>query len=251
MIDEQRKTVRSVVAPLLSEPRIASAMTSQLLVGDVLTVLDGRGDWLEVRCADGYSGWIHIGYVMATTGTEDTWRVSLGCRVRDLVGTTRELPLGARLAPDTELLSGTAIDAEGRALQFPTTATAVAQSAERLFVGASYLWGGVTPWGCDCSGFVQRVMWLHGVQLPRDAWQQALTGERVATYATDTHTPGDLLFFSDRDDRKITHVGMALGAQRMVHCALMRGGTAVEQLDANDPYVARLRAQCIEVRRML
>ncbi|MCC6242382.1 MAG: C40 family peptidase [Gemmatimonadaceae bacterium] len=251
MINEQRKTVRSVLAPLCAEPRISSAMTSQLLIGDVVAVVDGRGDWLEVRCADGYTGWVHVGYLTASTGTEDKWRVSLGCRVRDLVGTTRELPLGARLAPDTEVLSGVAVDADARVLQFPPTPAAVAASAERLFVGASYLWGGVTPWGCDCSGFVQRVLWLHGVQLPRDAWQQALVGTRVATYASDTHAPGDLLFFSDRDDRKITHVGLALDAQRMVHCSLTRGGIAVEQLDSSDPYVVRLRAQCIEVRRVL
>jgi hypothetical protein len=37
----------------------------------------------------------------------------------------------------------------------------------------------------------------------------------------------------------------------MVHSALLRGGTAVERLDATDAYVARLRAQCTGVHRAL
>jgi hypothetical protein len=251
MTDAQQKTVRSAIAPLLGDARISSPLTSQLLAGDVLTVMDGRGDWLQVRGADGYEGWTHAGYVMPSTGTEETWRLSLGCQVRDVLGVRRQLPLGARISPGADIVSGAALDVAERATQFPLDPAAIARSAETLFAGASYLWGGVTPWGSDCSGFVQRIYALHGLQLPRDAWQQALLGTRVATDATSDAAPGDLLFFSDRDDARVTHVGLALGAHRMVHCALMRGGIAIEHLHSGDPYVARLRSQCTDVRRLL
>lgn len=99
---------------------------------------------------------------------------------------------------------------------------AIAASAAALFSGASYLWGGVTPWGVDCSGLMQRIALLHGVTLPRDAWQQALATDAVTEDAAAAHAPSDLLFFSDRDDRRVTHVGMALGDGRMVHSALTR-----------------------------
>jgi cell wall-associated NlpC family hydrolase len=119
----------------------------------------------------------------------------------------------------------------------------VAASAVPLFAGASYLWGGVTPWGADCSGFVQTLFRLHGVELPRDAWQQALAGAPAPAAVADL-APADLLFFSDRDDSRVTHVGVALGGSRMAHVSLGRGGFAVERLDdASDPYVARLREQ--------
>jgi cell wall-associated NlpC family hydrolase len=92
---------------------------------------------------------------------------------------------------------------------------------------------------------------LHGVQLRRDAWQQAEQG-----------TPGesdpllakaaDLLFFSDRIDERITHVAIALGARSLVHLALGRGGYAVERLDdASDPYVAKLLDRFVTARRVL
>lgn len=250
-VNVQQKTVRSAIAPLLSDARISSSLTSQLVAGDIVTVMDGRGDWLQVRGADGYEGWTHAGYLMPSSGGEAHGRLSLGCVVRDVMGTTRALPLGARVPNGTDVVSGDAVDADARTTKFPLNVDAIARSAETLFAGASYLWGGVTPWGCDCSGFVQRIFALHGLQLPRDAWQQALLGEAVSEDAADEHVPADLLFFSDRDDRRITHVGIALAGHRMVHSALMRGGVAIEQLQSGDPYVARLRAQCVGVRRLL
>lgn len=247
----QQKAVRSAIAPLLSDARISSSLTSQLVAGDIVTVMDGRGDWLQVRGADGYEGWTHAGYLMPSPGEDAHGKLSLGCVVRDVLGTTRTLPLGARIPSGAHVVSGAAIDADARATMFPFEIDAIARSAETLFAGASYLWGGVTPWGCDCSGFVQRIFALHGLQLPRDAWQQALLGESVSEDAADEHMPADLLFFSDRDDRRVTHVGIALAGNRMVHSALMRGGVAIEQLHSGDPYVTRLRAQCVGVRRLL
>jgi len=60
---------------------------------------------------------------------------------------------------------------------------------------------------------------------------------------TDLRTlrAGDLLFFSDRDDARITHVGIAMGDGAMVHSAVGRGGFAIERLgDRDDLYVERL-----------
>jgi hypothetical protein len=245
-----RLTVRSAIAPLLAEARIAAPLTSQLLAGDVVHLVDGRGDWLLVRGADEYEGWTHIGYLMACSGAEITWRISLGCQVQEADGAVRALPLGARVAPGVEVTDGLVIAADARAARFPRDGEAIARSAATLFTGASYQWGGVTPWGVDCSGLVQRVFALHGVPLPRDAWQQAEAALQVEEDAAADHEPADLLFFSDREDRRITHVGVALGDGRMVHSALMRGGVHIERLDAGEPYVARLRAQCTGVHRV-
>jgi len=245
-----RRTVRAAIAPLLGEPRISTALTSQLLAGEVVDVIDGRGDWVQVRGIDGYEGWTHVGYLTPSQGGEADWRWSLGCVVREAQGVVHALPLGARLAPSTDVLEGLAIPADARAPHFLMNGAAIAASAAALFSGASYLWGGVTPWGVDCSGLMQRIALLHGVALPRDAWQQALVTDAVTEDAAAAHAPSDLLFFSDRDDRRVTHVGMALGDGRMVHSALTRGGVTIERLDGDDPYVARLRTQCTGVHRL-
>jgi cell wall-associated NlpC family hydrolase len=249
--------VVAAVAPLHAEPKISSTQISQHLAGAALAILEDLGDWLRVRGADGYEGWMHRGYLARTRATPPSEngrraaRVSLGAIVCDRAGTRRELPLGATLAPDDDVESGEVASTDELAARFPSTPEAIARSAERYFVGASYLWGGVTPWGADCSGFVQAIYALHGVTLPRDAWQQALEGSDAGR-DVGTLRAADLLFFSDRPDRHVTHVGLALGDGRMAHVALGRGGFAVERLDEpRDAFVRSLLERLLFAKRIL
>ena len=240
------------VAPLLGEPRAAASQTSQYLSGARLTVLEQRGDWFRVRGPDAYEGWMHRGYVVDTEaagGADD--RVALGCVVRSVGGRTRSLPLGALLDLDEEVVDGEAVRRSEIGTWFPAEAPAIAASAQRFFEGASYLWGGVTPWGADCSGIVQSVFALHGVPLPRDAADQARCGVEIPTDARSL-MPADLVFFSDREDGRITHVAIALGEGRVVHLALGRGGYAVETLTGGgDAYVIALRTRIRSARRVI
>jgi cell wall-associated NlpC family hydrolase len=179
----------------------------------------------------------------------DTPRISLGCRVRIGRGPAVALPLGAGVRGEAQLVDGTVVPRPELHSLFPPDAGRVAATAVEYYAGTSYQWGGVTPWGADCSGMVQRVFALHGVALPRDAWQQALTGEDAGNDVAALRA-GDLLFFTDRDDRRITHVGIALGASRIVHLALGRGGYAVDRLDdSGDEYARRLASRFVCARR--
>lgn len=242
--------VVAAIAPLHQEPRIASQQISQRLAGSRVEVLEEIGDWLRVRGEDGYDGWMHRGYVERDAERPADALVSLGCLVKGADGKVKPLPLGARVAPHERIVDGEAIAEEERARRFPSTPGAIADSALRYFEGASYQWGGLTPWGSDCSGFVQSIFALHGVAMPRDAWQQALLGRSAGRDILQLGV-ADLAFFSDRDDQWITHVGLSLGARRMAHVALGRGGYAVEQLDhPEDGYVAKLRERFLFGRRI-
>ena len=248
----EHATVRTPLAPVFAEPRVASAQISQLVAGRRLELLEERDDWYRVRGADEYEGWVHRGYLEQNAGYGASLdRVSLGCVTIDADGDRRAMPLGALLEPDETVCGGEAIDVAHQRARFPTEAAAIARSALGYFEGTSYLWGGITPWGADCSGLVQSVFSLHGVQLRRDAWQQAQQGEPGAPALLDAQT-GDLLFFSDRVDGHITHVAIALGERRLVHLALGRGGYAVERLDEPaDAYVSKLRDRFVHARRVL
>lgn len=247
-------TVVAAVAPMLAEPHVSSGQVSQQLAGHVVSIVEDQGDWLLVRGRDDYEGWMHRGYLTrngAATDRRDDGRMSLGCVVCQVDGTTRALPLGALLAPDDRIDSGEAIAVHEVASRFPTDARSICHTAVDLFVGTSYQWGGVTPWGADCSGLVQSVFALHGVALPRDAWLQARAG-RDAGRAILATRAADLLFFSDRPDAHITHVAIALGDHRVVHLALGRGGFAVERLDDDrDDYAAKLRTRFLFARAVL
>ena len=247
--------VRAAVAPLHAEARVSSAQTSQRLAGHAVTLLSTDGDWLRVRGEDDYEGWMHRGYVERSDSAAASGAarlLSLGCTVRDAVSAApRMLPLGAWVRESEAVVAGEAVDAATRARLFPRQAAAIAATAVDRFAGTSYQWGGVSQWGADCSGFVQSTFWLHGVTLPRDAWQQAAVGEDAGTDLARWR-PADLIFFSDRDDRRITHVGIALGESRMAHVALGRGGHAVERLDGrNDSYVTTLVSRIVGARRVV
>ena len=250
--DTPHATVRTPVAPVFAEARVASAQISQLVAGRRLELLEERDDWYRVRGPDEYEGWVHRGYLEhASDYHAKLDRVSLGCVTIDANGARRAMPLGALLEPEERVESGEAVDVASRPRRFPTEASAITRSALDYFEGTSYLWGGITPWGADCSGLVQSVYSLHGVQLRRDAWQQAQQGEPGPEALLDAEA-GDLLFFSDRVDGHITHVAISLGSRRLVHLALGRGGYAVEQLDEeSDPYVQKLRERFVHARRVL
>ena len=250
-----RALVRSPIAPMYAEPHVTSIQISQRLSGHDVELLEEQDDWYLARGTDAYEGWVHRGFLSpAPTATSrrsaTLTRVSLGCVTTLPGGGVRALPLGARLSPSEQVRSGEVIEAPELQARFPRAAVAITKSARSFFEGASYLWGGITPWGADCSGFVQTIFGLHGVAMPRDAWQQSETG--VDAGPLDGLEPADLAFFTDRDDQRVTHVAIALGAGRLVHLALGRGGFAVETLAARgDSYVQKLRQRFLRSRRVL
>jgi peptidoglycan DL-endopeptidase LytE len=87
--------------------------------------------------------------------------------------------------------------------------------ARSLQESTNYVYGGQDfspPMNTDCSGFVQAVFAKFGVKLPRTSAQQA-----VVAFGTPVKFPelqiGDLMFFSTRADKKITHVGIFMGTE--------------------------------------
>lgn len=251
-------TAIAAIAPMLCEPDVRTTQVSQLLHGHIAVVIERRGLWLHINGADGYQGWVHQGYVvtmpppapiLSETGWSDPRPLSLGCTVRDEHGATRKLPLGALITAGQERFGGLAMTLEERRRSFPAAADSIIASAMTFFEGTSYEWGGITPWGCDCSGLVSSAFHLHGVSVPRDAWMQATSGEPVR--GMRDLRPADLLFFSDETDGRITHVAISLGGTRVVHLALGRGGYAVDDLESGEEYTALLLERFRFARRIL
>jgi hypothetical protein len=251
-------TAIAAIAPMLCEPDVKTTQVSQLLHGHIAQVVERNGLWLHVKGADAYTGWIHQGYVvtmpepvppLSETGWDDPRPLSLNCSVRDEHGATRKLPLGALVTEGQERFAGLAMTLEERRKAFPPAADSITASAMTFFEGTSYEWGGLTPWGCDCSGLVSSSFHLHGVNVPRDAWMQATTGEPVESMRD--LRPADLLFFSDEPDGKVTHVAISLGGMKVVHLALGRGGYAVDDLWSGDEYTDLLLKRFRFGRRVL
>lgn len=87
----------------------------------------------------------------------------------------------------------------------------------KRFLGLPYLWGGRSSFGFDCSGFTQMLVRARGVNMPRDADQQAAWTGLTAVDRKDLQ-PGDLLFFGSAL-RRITHTGMYIGDGQFIHAS--------------------------------
>ncbi len=232
--------VSSAVAPVCAEPKAGSEQVTQVMYGHAVTVVEDRAPWLKIRTSDGYEGWMHRGFLRSELTPRRLARVAMGCVVRDDAGRRLVVPPGALLTDGDTVESGEALTLGELSARFARDGSAVALTACKLYEGTRYEWGGVTPWGADCSGMVQTVFRLHGYPLARDARQQAEQGGDAGTDPLALRA-ADLLFFSDREDGRITHVAIALGDGRIVHLALGRGGYAVEDLnDVSDGYVGAL-----------
>jgi cell wall-associated NlpC family hydrolase len=119
----------------------------------------------------------------------------------------------------------------GRGSSAPASASAakVLSTADR-YVGTRYVYGGSTPEGFDCSGFVQYVYRKQGVELPRTSRQQGGAGERVSPSLSSLR-PGDLMLFDASDERAgIDHVAIYAGGSRMIHATSSGGGVRYDDL---------------------
>ncbi len=237
------RRVQVPVTPMHSDPDALSEQVSQALLGQEVTVVDAHDPWRRIRTPDGYEGWVAQetlalpaeGWDGPQAEIEDLW-VNLRGRPDSRLAPLAYVPIGTRLPIQggcegwVELLlpdgrhgwveSHRVIEVEREPLR-PAHASAICRTARR-FLGVPYLWGGCSPAGLDCSGFVQLVMRLHGIHLLRDADVQSTQGESIDP--AGSLRPADLVFFSrdpsqagPDDPGRITHVGMMVSSHRFIH----------------------------------
>lgn len=116
-----------------------------------------------------------------------------------------------------------------------TASGAEAVRIAKSYIGVPYVYGGTTPNGFDCSGFVQYVYRQMGISINRVAADQARNGVYVAK---EDLQPGDLVFFA-KPGRTIHHVGMYVGNGQYIHAPYTGRTITIENLTRKDYYTAR------------
>ncbi len=234
--------VTKPVANMYSSPTEDTDVVSQAIYGTTVDVVEEQTHWVKVRTPDNYTGWMRFASLR---------RVEPGSKPYATEGRVVEVNrLSANLYRETDVtkhqplltvpfetrLEVAAARPEGGnrwlEIRLPDGGTAWLQSGDvaadpkpltiketielaKRFLGVTYLWGGSSSFGFDCSGFTQMLIRAHGVIMPRDADLQA-AWDGVVEVKRSKLKPGDLLFFGEKPE-KITHTGMFIGGGKFIH----------------------------------
>jgi len=223
----------SVVA-LRSEASDTSELISQVLYGDYFKVLEHRKSWSRIRLGfDKYEGWIDNKQFQFIDELEyKELHKSAPLMTTDLVDfiTNQHQQLHPiLLGSSLNCLSYLKHTFDGEKSVGSKDKSKLVETAI-LYLNTPYLWGGKTPFGIDCSGFVQMVYKLNGFKILRDASHQASQGDALSFI--EESEPGDLAFF-DNNEGDIIHVGIIMKDHHIIHA---HGKVRIDRLDQSGIY---------------
>jgi cell wall-associated NlpC family hydrolase len=210
--------VKEGVVDLRREPRPDSAIDTQALYGERVTVYDEEEGWAWAQLArDGYVGWIAANALWSELSAP-THRVAVPRTFVYPAASIKQppllaLPLSAEVSVVEE--RDAFLVTRDRGFIWRTHLSALDAPAEdfvavaETLIGAPYLWGGKSSIGVDCSGLVQIAFAATGRKAPRDSdMQEAQLGASVAIGAPLER--GDLVFWKG-------HVGIMRDSTTLLH----------------------------------
>ena len=222
------------IVPVRAEASDRSELVTQLLFGEILTIIDRHEQWSKIEIYDDrYQGWIDAKQVIPISPSDyealrSQPRIFNGDFVEYITNDKHSLLpicLGSSLSfLELPHLNTENFIFEGKRITQVYPKSNLLQTAF-MYLNAPYLWGGKTPFGIDCSGFTQMVYKLNGYNIPRDASQQALVGEPLSFI--EESEVGDLAFF-DNEEGKIIHVGIIMQDNYIIHS---HGKVRIDRID--------------------
>ena len=224
---------------LRSAPSTSGSIVTTLAEGDCLDVTGFESGWFRASF-DGSPGYVSGDYVDLTDtkptpppADEETDDVPSQPPADDSGDTGSEDTGNSDNSGDT--------GSEGGSDNTGTAGQAIADYALE-FLGVPYVWGGTTPSGFDCSGFIQYVFRHFGYELPRGTNAQLNCGTAVAKSELQ---PGDIIFFRDPEYAEggpTSHAGIYIGGGEFIHASTYNGNERVQIHPLSNAYYTRVYA---------
>lgn len=231
------------IVPVRKDPAEESEQLTQLMFGETCTILEEVPRWKRIKSdMDGQIGWVDFKMITSMSPAEyrdyaPQWKQTtarvcfpVAFAVSGNNGQTVPFSIGTRL-PDyrdgqfSVLGVPFRIQPDMVAPEFLDLNEQNLMRVTRFMLNVPYLWGGKSSLGMDCSGFTQIIHSLFGHNLLRNAREQITQGRAISSLRSVR--PGDLAFF-DHEDGRITHVGLLLDSERIMHCS---GRIKIERID--------------------
>lgn len=226
-------------------PDYTSPLETQALMGTVAEVLERDSYWVKIRVPDGYEAWTtELGLSFLDEKEKEEW-----CSAPKWICTADFSHIHERPSGDSPRLSDLVmgdllLKASGNSdgwveavlpsgthgwvradelEDYDTWSASRDRSAAGIiklaqsFLGVPYMWGGTSVKAFDCSGLVQFVFGMNGIDLPRNTGPQSRAGMPVKPVLSAMR-PGDLVFFGNT---KPSHVAIYMGDGKIIHCSHM------------------------------
>ncbi|MCR4429985.1 MAG: C40 family peptidase [Tepidanaerobacteraceae bacterium] len=252
---------------------LGESVVTQARLSEPVKILEDQDHWHYIEMSDGYRGWIHSGNVVAVD--EKVWHnwlqsphvlviqsfspilscvdfkaingAVMAARLR-LVGENSEYYIVALPDGQSGMLSKSAGFVIQSFADIPKGSHDNIIETAKRFIGLPYYWGGTTPYGFDCSGFVQTLFLLNGFKLPRDADQQFEFEKGDVVKDRRDLIKGDAVFFSTYSPRP-SHVGIYIENGKYIHSSGKTGVVINSFCPEDDDYREDLDKIYIGARR--
>lgn len=208
------------VIPLRADKKDQSEIVSQLLFGEVATIIERDEQWIKISLHhDSYEGWIDRKQVVEIEESSFDKLSQIKDRQAQIV-LQLNTPWGKTVVFQGSpiLSSDSSFNVDDMEFswfdQTPVVSDRSIVQIAQTYFNSPYLWGGRTRYGLDCSGFTQTVFHQKGIELMRDASQQVKQGKKVEF---EDLKKGDLVFFASEKTGNVTHVGIYIGDKGIIH----------------------------------
>jgi len=209
-----------------------SEMITQLIYGDLLTIIEEKGNWTKVKCKfDNYEGWIDSKQYKKLNKNDNInfENPKYSCDLVEFIENENKELITISIGSNISNINLLNHIYDGKSISGKQDRDSIVNTA-LLYLHSPYLWGGKSPFGIDCSGFTQMVYKINGYKIHRDAKDQARQGATLSFI--EESEPGDLAFFHN-DNNEIIHVGIILKDNHIIHAS---GKVRIDRLDQSGIY---------------